>query len=93
MSEITAEDIRGFLLEMYAEKFEQRGISPSEIGDGYDLLRENIIDSLGILEMVIGLEERFGGPLELWNLDPQQLTQIGPLSRYLEELLRRRGCA
>jgi acyl carrier protein len=91
VNRVTAEEIRGFLLDMYAEKFERRGISPAEIGDRYDLLREDIIDSLGILDMVIALAERFGDQIELANLDPEQLTQIGPLSRYLEELLRRQG--
>jgi FkbH-like protein len=91
MARVTAAEIRGLLLEMYGEKFKQRGISPAAIGDRYDLLREGIIDSLGILEMIAVLEERLGCPIELGDLDRDQLTEIGPFSRHLEEHLRARG--
>jgi acyl carrier protein len=90
MNGITAEEIRGLLLEMYAGQLAQRGITPPDIGDEYDLLREGIIDSLGILEMLLNLEERFGGPLQLAGLDPEKIAQIGPISEYLEEQLRGR---
>jgi acyl carrier protein len=90
MPEVTAEEICSSVLQMYAEKFEQRGIVPADVGDEYDLLREGIIDSLGILEMIAGLEQRFGSPIEFADLDPDQLTQIGPLSRHLEKKLNMR---
>lgn len=91
MNGVSAEEIRKSLIEMHAEKFENRGIAPEDVNDGYDLLREGIIDSLGILEMIAGLAERFGDPIDLEGLEAEELTQIGPLSRYLEEQLRKRA--
>lgn len=88
-TEATAAEVRSALLEMYAPKFALRRIAPADIGDGYDLLREGIIDSLGILEMIANLEERFGETIEFTNLDTEQLTQIGPLSKHIEEQLRK----
>ena len=90
MNRVSVEVIRDFLLEIYAEKLEQRGLVLSNIDDTYDLLREGIIDSLGILEMIIALEQQFGGPIELENLDPEKLTQIGSLSSYLKDQICRR---
>jgi acyl carrier protein len=75
---------------MYAEKFKSRHLAATDIGDDYDLLREGIIDSLGILEMITQLEEQFGGPIELADLDPENLMKIGPLSKYIEQELGRR---
>lgn len=90
MNGVTAGEIRGFLLEMYAEKLGQRGIAPVDVDGKFDLLREGIIDSLGILEMIVALEERLGASIQLADLEPEKLAQIGPLSKYLEEQLRNR---
>lgn len=88
MPAVDAQTIRMAVLAMYAEKFQQRQIPPDALDDGFDLLREGIIDSLGILEMITRLEEQFGQSLEFADLDPEQLTKVGPLARHLAGQMR-----
>lgn len=87
MPPVGAAAIRALLIEIYAQKLERRHVSAADIDDSYDLLREGIIDSLGILEMINALEERLGVTLSFESLDVNQLTQVGPLSRHIEEQL------
>jgi acyl carrier protein len=85
MKVITADDVREFLLRRYGEQISARGLKVAEVPDGYDLLTQGIIDSMGILEMVGALEEHLGFELDLESLDAGQLTLIGPFSRYVAQ--------
>lgn len=44
-----------------------------------------VIDSFGILEMINAIEEEFQIQLDLAGLDAEQITILGPLSRYVAE--------
>ena len=88
MTTTAATDVRAFLLERYAEPLARHGVSTDQVSGGFDLLREGIIDSLGILDMVAALEERFGMTIDFENMDAEQLTRVGALSRYVEAAIR-----
>ncbi len=88
MTTTAATDVRAFLLEQYAEPLARHGVSAEQVSDGFDLLREGIIDSLGILDMVAAIEERFGMTIDFENMDAEQLTRVGALSRYVEAAIR-----
>ena len=85
MSSPSAESVRRFILSRYSEAFEARNLLPDDVPDSFDLLSERIIDSLGLLELVGAIEDEFTIDLDLQDLDPEHMTVIGPLSRYIEK--------
>lgn len=80
---ITAEDVRKYLLSRYAEQIVGKGRNPDEIPDSFDFLLEGIVDSFGILEMISAMENKFGMELDMSELDAEEMTVLGPLSRYI----------
>ena len=61
---------------------------PDNLADDFDFLLKGVIDSFGILEMISAIENEFRIQLDLADLDAEQITILGPLSRYVAE----RGC-
>jgi acyl carrier protein len=84
MSSIGAEDVRGFLLSRLQDSLSAKGLEPADVPDDFDLLTEGVIDSFGILEMISALEEEYGLEIDYEELDPEELTIIGPLCRFIE---------
>jgi acyl carrier protein len=88
MKDVTPSNIRQFLLVKYFEPMEALGLTPADLPDDFDLLLNGVIDSLGILEMMIAIEEEFQITVDLASLDAEEITVLGPLSRYVAE----QGC-
>ena len=85
MSDISPEKIRQFLLTRYSEVIKGMGFDPVEVPDTFDFFLSGVVDSFGILEMVNSIEEEFRIRLDLAALDAEQITILGPLSRYVAE--------
>ena len=83
MREFTESGIRRFLLDKYREPIEAIGFIPEDLADEFDFLLTGVIDSLGILEMMGAIEEEFQVEIDLAALDADQITVLGPLSRYV----------
>ena len=64
---------------------EQSGLIPDNLADDFDFLLNGVIDSFGILEMISAIENEFQIQLDLADLDAEQITILGPLSRYVAE--------
>ncbi len=77
--------MRGFVLEELDEQLRAVGDDPEKLPDDFDLHESGVIDSLGILELISALEERFGLEIDYEELDPEELTKVGPFSRYVSE--------
>ena len=88
MKDVTPENVRKFLLTRYSEPITAMELNLTELPDDFDLLLSGVIDSFGILEMISAIEENFQIELDLTALDAEQITVLGPLSRYVAE----RGC-
>jgi len=88
MKEITEASIRQFLLDKYRTQIGAIGLIPDKLADDFDFLLNGVIDSFGILEMISAIENEFRIQLDLADLDAEQITILGPLSRYVAE----RGC-
>jgi len=88
---MTPENVRVILLDHFSGAFAVRGVNPQNVGDDFDLLMEGIIDSMGIMEMVGALEERLGMEIDFDDLPADDLTIIGPLSRYIAERVNGAG--
>jgi acyl carrier protein len=85
VTQITAEDVRQFLLTKYANSIRGIGLAPAEVPDDFDFLLSGVIDSFGVLEMVASIEDRFCIRLDMATLDAEQITILGPLSQYVAE--------
>ena len=85
MTKITSDQVRQFLLMKYGRSIRELGLDPPEIRDSFDFLLSGVIDSFGILEMVSSIEDEFRIRLDLAALDAEQITILGPLSRYVAE--------
>ena len=54
-----------------------------ELYDDLDLRSAGLIDSLGFVQLIDALERRLGYPVELADLNPTELTKVGPLCRHI----------
>jgi len=84
MSAISTEDIGGFLREYLLQKLKAQGRDlPADYGDDCDLLLTGLIDSLGILELTVAINDYCGFEIDFEALDPEQMTIVGPLCRFV----------
>jgi acyl carrier protein len=88
MSSLRPEDVRAFVLAHLATSFEARHLPTERVGDDFDLLDSGVIDSIGTLELISAVEERFDITIDLEALDIEDLTKVGPFSRYVAEHAR-----
>ena len=91
MNRVTQEQVREFLLAKYARSITELGLDPSTLTDDFDFLFREVVDSFGILEMIMSIENEFHIKLDMEALDAEQITILGPLSRYAAEHGRARG--
>jgi acyl carrier protein len=74
-----------------ADELAAAGVPPSSVDDGFDLHGRGIIDSFGVLELIGDVEEHFGIEVDFEAMDPEQLTVVGPFSRYVAAAGARAG--
>ena len=82
-NQVTPAIVREFLLRRYSEPIKAMRLDPTQVPDEFDLLRAGVIDSFGILEMISAIEIELQVQLDLALLDAEDVTKIGPLSRYV----------
>jgi acyl carrier protein len=88
MSSARSEDIRIFLQQYIVEKSLAGGKeTPSELTDDCDLLLSGMIDSLGLLDLMTAIQQHCRREIDFEALDPEQLTIVGSLCRYVSEQL------
>ena len=75
------DDIRHLVLEVLAAELAMLRLDPADVGDAVDLRAAGLVDSLGFVEVLTAVEERFGLEIDLEALPPEQLTVLGPLCR------------
>jgi acyl carrier protein len=78
-----ADDVRATLLEACATDLAALGLDPAALGDDFDLRAGGVVDSLGFLELITALEDRFGMEIDFEALPPEELTVLGPLVRHV----------
>lgn len=82
---MTKQEVHSVLIDQVALQLRAHGrdISPSELGDDCDLMLSGLIDSLGMLELTAALDEHLGFELDYEELDPEQMTIVGPLCEFV----------
>jgi acyl carrier protein len=84
MTRTIAEAVHELILERLDEQLAANGLTPSDVPPSFDLLLEGVIDSFGVVEIIMLIEERFGIEFDFDELPADDLTRIGPLSQYVE---------
>ena len=75
---------RDFLASRYSNQLEAMGVSPSNVPDDFDLLTAGVVDSLGLIELVVAVEKHFGCPVDFADLDAEQVTVFGSLADFID---------
>jgi len=65
-------ELRAYLVRSYF-----RGSAPEEVGDDHPLLGEEGVDSMGILELIVHLEETYGIRIAEEEVTPENFGDIG----------------
>jgi acyl carrier protein len=81
----TALDIKALILSLLEPTLRANGLTAPSVSDDLDLRTEGLIDSLGFVQLLGQLEQRLGTPVDLSELDPAQLTNVGILSRHIAD--------
>ena len=81
---VGASDVRAFVLGRHESLLLVQGLTPNDVPDDFDLREHGMIDSFGVLELIGAIEEQFGITIDFEDLDPEEMTVVGPLSRYVE---------
>ena len=77
------EQVEGFLLTEVAVDFDKESLGPDS-----DLLELRIIDSLGVLKLVLFLERTFGIQLEDEDLIPENFQTLNRIVTFVEQKVR-----
>ena len=79
----TAVDVKALILSFVEPSLRAHGLAPELVPDDLDLRTEGLIDSLGFVQLLERLGRQLGTPVDLSELDPAQLTNVGRLARHI----------
>ena len=86
MSGVTSAEIQVFLRKYLTEKLRSQGRDlPTDFSDDSDILLMGLVDSLDLLELLTALRECCGREIDFEEMDPEQMTIVGPLCRFISE--------
>lgn len=92
MRTLTPTDVRLFLKDHLDRKLEANGRGSCEdLPDDCDLLLSGMIDSIGLLDLVAAIQEFAGREIDFEILDPEEMTIVGPLCRFVSEQVSKHG--
>ncbi len=74
-------DVRALILSVAEPALAGSGIE--EPADDFDLRAGGLIDSLGFIELIAAVEDELGIELDFDDLDPEEITVLGPLARHV----------
>ncbi len=75
--------MKAIVLACLEEPISALGLRPETLPDDFDILAEGVIDSLGFIRLISEVETQLGFPIGFDDMDPDHLTVLGPLCRYL----------
>lgn len=84
MSAITADQVKAAIAAFLSAQGSGVGVAEM-LADDTDLLLTGLIDSLGVLNLVGSLQETFSVEVDFEDLDPEQMTIVGPLAAFIAD--------
>jgi acyl carrier protein len=78
-----AEEARDLILAHVDEQLAAKGLTPSDVPPSFDLLLEGVIDSFGVVELVLMLEREFEFEFDFDEVEADDMTRVGPLADYV----------
>ena len=81
MKERSEPEIRNAVLRLVSERVDE---VPSD--DSASLLANTNLDSLGVVELLVAIEEEFSVSIDFVTVDPAELLSIGGLTGHLSAL-------
>jgi acyl carrier protein len=82
---VSPQAVAAFIVAELDEPLREAGLDPRDVGDDFDLLTTDIVDSLGMMELIMALNERFALDVDFEGLDPEEFTVLGPLARHVAQ--------
>jgi acyl carrier protein len=83
MTEASVREVRSWILERLHDAILANGLNPDQLADDFDLLTQGVVDSLALVDLLASLEAELGVSIDYSELDPENLTLIGPLSQFI----------
>ena len=83
MTPDSVERIKSLIASFLEPRLLAQGITVTNLQDDLDLRDEGIVDSLGFVQLISELEIRLGDGIDLTDLDPEYLTNVGALARHI----------
>ncbi len=84
MSSVSPEDVRLVIADYLTEQSNGTAqYGAEDLPDETDLLLDGHIDSLGLLNLVGFLQERFGEAIDFEEIEPDDMTIVGPICRFV----------
>jgi acyl carrier protein len=84
----TEADVRSFLLSQLESRLREVGMDVGAVTDETDLFAEGVIDSLGVVEMIAVVSDRYEIEDEWDDYDPDDLLVVGTFCRYVADRAR-----
>ena len=89
---MTSEEIKVQIKELIRERLFLH-MEPEQVKDDASLLEELGIDSIGLFELIVALEEEFGIKVEDTEFDLEQFLTIERIAYFTESKLANKGSA
>jgi acyl carrier protein len=91
MASISQVEVKDFLVDYLLKIAQEKSIEIKTIDDDFDMFAVGLIDSLGMLEVITALEDKFSVELDMASLDAELLTVVGPLSSYVASYVNKQN--
>jgi acyl carrier protein len=82
MTNESVERIKALMASILEPRLAASSIAAVALTDDLDLRDDGIVDSLGFVQLIADLEIHLG-PIDLADLEPEQLTNVGALARHI----------
>lgn len=78
-----AYEVKAFIVSSLLQPLAVLGLDAGSVPDNFDLRTGGVLDSLGFIQLICRLEERFCCSLDLADVQPEQLMNLGVLSTHI----------
>ena len=91
MSVVSADEVRIFIIAELRASFAENNVDVAAVPDDFDLMKMGVIDSIGLINLLGSIDDRFAIEVDYEDMDTDDITVVGPLCRYIEARARKRS--